>query len=425
MEYLVVILSLLLYGASLWMVYRSVCTVKIITPAILFFLFYSIFIYFGSLTLYLTGRNTALLMTVSAGIFFFGLGVFGQSLILRFRPAAELSAYFSKTRTDGWTTEGWTVAYVVLFAVTLVSSCLFYVHYGIAVLGGERAEELRLISIHGSDYYIHFVKKLLPYVSLIFLAKSHFNRRYRVAAWALAGVTFLAIAGTGFRASVIHFLLMILFMEIFLSGLKLSLKNLAGCFLLIAGVLVLLTFIRYGNRVEVSGQDEIRFLAEKLYKRICLINPINIQHIQAVFPEQTDYFRGMGYWMDLKTLLPGPDVGFSGFMTAQVKPETAEKITMTPTLVGELYGNFGTVGTMIGMFVTGGIIQFFYIKFLRSDRSLSRIVFYAYVFTFFSKVVMQGWGNTVFIWILPILIAQGLLNLSARFRFTLPQKGKS
>lgn len=407
-ESLCITFSILLYLASSFMVYKSTRTINIMTPTTLFYVFYTVFIYVGSVIVYLREQNIMLLMTASAGIFFFALGVVSINASREFRPVTELSIYMKSMEIDRWKGEGWAFSYIILIAITLVSTFLYFNIYGFPLLSSE-VEMVRLASIRGTDYHIHFVDKVLPFVSLILIGKAHFNKRYGLLAVISAVLTFVALIGTGFRGTVIHFIIMVIFLRQFLSRSTFSIFRVARLSLALSFVIVILSYLRYGGG-SFGSWDTLSSVLNLLYYRIILQNLDNLNFILGLFPKQMGFLFGYGYIMDLMTITPGPDVSFSSLITMKMNPLAAESVTMTPTILGELYGNFSMLGVAIGMFMTGYIIQFYYIRFMRSRRSLANVVLYSYVFTFFSKVVMQGWGNTIIINIMPIVVIVIILN---------------
>jgi len=413
-QYWSIFISLFIYILSFSIMSSNSGFPQVLSPALLFFIFYTIFIYAGSVILAATESKYVLLYIATSSIISFSLGVFCISKVKGFHALKEFEIYLSRPIVNNWHNAWFLNSFIFLFFITLIMVWMYFKTYGVPLLS-EDIQRARTQAIHGSDYYIHFVNILLPFVALTLLARAFFSPSLitKLFTYLFSIFTALCLVATAFRSPILHFFIMVIFLSQFLRGFALKRLFIYGCTGFI--ILSILTILR---RFKGTAEDFdfvfFNLLIPRLFHRIILVNPLNVTKISEFIPSAAPYMLGKSYIMDIATVAPGPDVGFAGYMTEQAV--RVGRTAMTPTLVGELYANFGLVGLPIGMFLSGCAVHYLFIWFLRQKRTIGTTVFFSCVSLWLSKLVMSGWGRTLVIYLFPITITYLLLEMSSRLR---------
>jgi oligosaccharide repeat unit polymerase len=377
-----------------------------VSPVALFFTFYVLLIVVGSFIVALDSRDQRVFLLIASSAGAFAIGAFLAARRKGFKASSELDAFYQKEWQDAWQGPGFYYALAFFAVLTLYGSYKYFELHGIPM--AESNVNLAIAdAIEGSDYYIHFLDKCLPFLALILIGKAlgHQNRLARLPMYAFSGLVCLLLIGTAFRAVLLQFLIMLFLLR--QSYKRLTWRSIAAY----AGVALL--SILFITNVRFAKEDT--FYAESVWdslgERIFMMNAQNIDEIVYLFDRHEPFMLGRGYVMDIASLQPGPDESFSVYVTTRIRGHS--RLTLTPTIIGEAYGNFAYPGTLLLMLLTGYIFSSLFIRYLRGTRSVGRMVIYAYSFTFLAKTVTQGFGRNIIIEILPILLSFFLLELAA------------
>ncbi len=111
----------------------------------------------------------------------------------------------------------------------------------------------------------------------------------------------------------------------------------------------------------------------------------SLMQIVDYVPEKVDYLWGSTYakfflWPIPRTLWPEKPEGISRVVVRHFYPEIYDKgISVSPTIVGEAYFNFGTLGIVIVMALFGVICQSLYAFLKKNRKNIGAIAIYASV----------------------------------------------
>lgn len=305
--------------------------------------------------------------------------------------------------------------YSVIF-IWLGAAALCYLYFSGAeartiaeIAGGSRLE-----SGSGRGILIVALTVIMPYASLNALALSAGTLKGRsqtlvlnTAVW-LIGILPSIIAG--YRAPALGFLLMAGLLRVYRKG---RVSALEIIFIVMVVVLVFLG-LSYVNIILLQGHHE-QELVDVWRHRFFLENARNISYIIDLIPSRYEYFYGGTVLMDLKSAMPGPGIGFGGWLMGSVGGRTFYGTgQLTPTIIGEFYANGGVGLVLMGMTVYGLFLQSAYIRYLRSSRGqrgdLASVVFLCFVA---ANVAILGLVNAIITRVLVVGVMVGAVK-SAR-----------
>lgn len=124
------------------------------------------------------------------------------------------------------------------------------------------------------------------------------------------------------------------------------------------------------------------------YKSFLLIfanGSINVNAILNTFPQKVNYQKGYTYLINIIMLRPGEDIDFTLWLKEQVGYSFSGG-GMTPTIIGEIYINFGKTIIPIFLFMLGMIVTWFDKKY---ENSLE-LYYSSYCLYIISGVVGSG-----------------------------------
>ncbi len=416
-EKAVVVLALAGYAVSAAILYSCQEGAAILTPSYLFFVFYSVAIFAGSLLLYIESGEPQLVFTVSLALGSYSVGVLAATALLRFRPSREFVLFRSRPWQDTWRGPAFGLAFLVALGTAALLALLYFRGFGVPLLA-LNTEVARLTAVRGAGYLFHGFTLLLTVVLVVAMMKSQFwGGRWRFVEGAVLVLGFGLLLLTAFRAPLAALIVyFVLSRQLYRTRTEwVKVITLSLLFLLVFGFV---TWRRYTLGMhERALRSAPQFLAAAIEDRILLTNPRNLEFVLALFPRRHAYLGGASYVMGLKALRPGADIGFGGWLTSQHSRRLAGVTGMTPTVVGEFYANYGTLGAIAGMLCLGLLIQLIYAQFLRGRKTIGRTAFVVFLTGSLAWTVMGGLGRFVFAGLAPALVIFWLLHLAGTFRF--------
>lgn len=135
-----------------------------------------------------------------------------------------------------------------------------------------------------------------------------------------------------------------------------------------------------------------------------LIYGANLEKIFSIFSEH-QAMLGSTFLMDVMTILPGRQVDYQMWLK-DLAGLDFEGFGLPPTIMGDLYINFGYPGVILGGFLSGIVLRILYIRLITHGKSGLGILFYLATIEISTKTVMSGisaqsitmlWLSSVFI----------------------------
>lgn len=117
-------------------------------------------------------------------------------------------------------------------------------------------------------------------------------------------------------------------------------------------------------------------------------------NLQAVFDafKNSDSLYGETFIMDILTILPGKQIDYQSWLK-EVTGMEFEGFGVPPTIAGDLYINFGTIGVIIFSFIFGFIIKQIYFNKINSIKSsVMSLPIYALTLDIGVKILTSGFS---------------------------------
>ena len=269
-----------------------------------------------------------------------------------------------------------------LGAVTLLSYAYIVSQIGIIALDPEAAERRMELGNFGPMQAVLFTA---AWTTLIFLAAHLWTQRetklVRGFAWLGLAVIALILLSLGSRGYLFVPLLTAVIARHYLR------KKFHVLTLVIIGALVFMGLSFYGftrDSTISSGTLSLKngnagemALFPLVYAYLYVSQPVEtLQDVTRVIPRTIPYQNGQLTFDALRTLLPGHHE-MSDMFFKQILDSDFVGGGQPATLLGPLYGDFGPLGIMIGMFIVGIIIARTY-AWMVSKPTVFRVVMYAW-----------------------------------------------
>jgi len=407
--------SLLIYITSFYLLYLSTRTLKLITPAYLYFFFYTIYCYIWALSIFIKeeaydigeisiyGHGYDLLFATTLGIFCFSIGVLITTAVLRFNPYKELSIFRQKKWIDDMKGVPFAISITLLILLGLTLAIIFFSTRGIPILTyssvlqasdffAEMAEA-RIKAQWGAGYFMQGITLILPFCTFVLYAKGLVNgqRIWKLWAFLIATLTIMMMITLTSRGHFFIFLALLFLLH------QLLVKQInwrkAVIFFLISVVLFLgVSIFKTGYFLTLGTAKDFLLNTIEIFSYRLSMGTKQFHAMLQIFPEPNPFILGRSYIWDIVCFIPGPDIGFNSWVFSLVYPFGLEGSTVTPLSLGEFYANFGWPGIIIGSAILGAFLQMLYIKFIRSKGKLSHLVVFVIFSTYLAKSSMNGLG---------------------------------
>lgn len=335
--------NLLSYGIELSLIVVSIVLINggvLIHPCSLFAAYYVYIFALGPLSYSLRGSEysyDAYLIMIGP-LFLFAIGnIVGNS----FSPNVSTRTTIDKTRFV-IPFRRITLLYLIL-GVSFMLSMYYFTMNQSAFLTNLNSARIEAASGNGVIVYL----MALPIVAMPMLLDLYLRSNIpkseipsRVTLIILTIVAAITLFASGFRSNVIT---MLVCMVIMYYGRKhITMTRLICYGLALVLVVTMLGIVRSG--IDASVLDSL--ITE------CYVNGLNLQYIFMTFPDRVPFQYGYTYLINLFMLMPGPDLDFTLWLKNQIGLSFSGG-GVTPTIVGELYLNFGYIGVILGMLVLG------------------------------------------------------------------------
>ena len=250
----------------------------------------------------------------------------------------------------------------VLVVLALSWYILYYLNAGGLVILLKNSETLRLQLSAGKGEFILLSAAIL-YVDI------YYRRHSRVLTYMIYTVVyFVLIIGVGWRSPGMYFLIWAFLVR--MSRIRLDVRVrikhiLFGIILMFFSSFIGL--LRAG--IPISKFADIMWNMRHLFA-------VNIKNLEKVvnYTDKTSYRFGWTYLNDLSVAIPGFNSKFTGVYMKEWTQSRFEGETMTITLPGELYLNFGYFGFLVLVFGFPLLVRFTESYLLASKKDISLFI---------------------------------------------------
>ena len=320
-----------------------------------------------------------------------------------------------------------------LFFAGLIGFMLFYYKAGIPIFSDDLLGGRRQIFKKGGNWLLYISRLIAP--SFLIYLTYHFNFSSSQSRRFISTIFFIITAGfmlsTASRSDT-FFILFTAFIIIYYSRFdKIKLYHLSAIPLIFISIFI------YGYyRVVVSNPEIIDILSDMNYVNISASDSIssfltyiilqlsvyssNCLLIFDIFPAEIPFQHGKNFVLTLSTILPGNQDTIGMIIKEKAGLEFVGG-GVNPTMLGELYLDFGYIYIPVMMFLYGLIYRSFYDK-LFTDRSCTSILLYSFLtFCFILSTTgglfsqLSRWYYLViFLMSVFIIVSRSLLGVKVR-----------
>ncbi len=234
----------------------------------------------------------------------------------------------------------------VLIIISMIAEAVYLIKNFQFLFGGNM-EQGRITSLQGNGILLYSM--WFGLVGLSCLLKLVLNNKYNVKLFFLIYLIYgLSSVLIGFRSRFITLILITVLLYI-QEKKEIPFKKIA----LYGSVILIVTVLLGGIRSVLSGNGSL-----KMFTSLSIIfenGVLNLNNIMNSFPQKVKYQYGYTFFLNFIMLKPGPDVDFTLWLKEMLNMKFAGG-GVTPTLVGELYINFGHIGTYIAFSILAGIL---------------------------------------------------------------------
>jgi hypothetical protein len=170
------------------------------------------------------------------------------------------------------------------------------------------------------------------------------------------------------------------------------------------------TQVLYGNRVVGTGPLRALPALTPLYYAFAREGTAVFADIERLVPAETPYYDGAAQWQAVETLVP---VGGGQTSTGRRRLDSRDLVTelvygtdtaptsLTPTIVGGPYMDFGLTGVALELGLFGALAGWLYVRAHRRSSTAADCLVYAYVATLLALSIHTGLLDGVLLLALP------------------------
>jgi oligosaccharide repeat unit polymerase len=283
----------------------------------------------------------------------------------------------------------------------LIGFLYLYVSGGAIPLLHETPESFRVSFARGKGEFILISTALLYYGNL----KNIIANKTTILTFLKVIVSATFIMFMGWRSPALYFLVACFLATLFRDSFYLSKSRVKLKYILLPPVLLIFSsvigLLRYG--IQPRSILELTINIRHLFR----VNFENFHLILTKF-RSDDFFLGSSYLNDFLVMIPGLDREFTGNLLKKMLGMKFTGETMTITLPGEAYINFGFMGVFVFAAITGFVISFCNERLRSKNRINDRILLI--VLNLFSIRIVTGGITPILIFTVAPILAVMLID---------------
>lgn len=437
--FLEMVFSAVCFIASIFILYK--CShVKgkiIISPAIAFAFMYIVFIYIGSIIHFFQSQNITytisypfekynynLLILTNLGFLFLAIGVFIANKYFSFNHKTEVSKFYESKIIQDMprliTNPVFHACVLLCLAcgiIAIISAKTIPIIHNI-LHPGNFLEVMNLrnhfSSTPGIGVLQFFYIRIFGFLSLIVLLTCAIDKSIKnkmVLLFIMPPLLFYLVMSTH-RSYILEYIWLVVILFLY-KGVDLKSNNLLKYLGISLLFFVSITALKYNvNLFDITGILYILYLT---VIRFFFAQMLPLAFMTEAFPARFDFLWGQSFIDDLSVFLPGVQITFTMWVSKQLTSYIDDIGSAPTTVFGELYVNFSMYGALIGIFILGFLIQYLYIKFIRSKRTISNICLLTF-FTFaISYMNIMGFFFGFILRLLPVIICFFIIRRIYRY----------
>jgi len=399
---LIIFLGLLIFIISFYLYIKIAGKLTFPTFTSLFFFYYIIFAFVGSMLFVLkicfptleniySVNNKILLeqfLLVCTGFLIIGIVMYATQKILKFSPKKDTEYYFSKPIENIISPQE--SFFMPFFCINL---CLGLILVGLVLsqIRGQRVSWPILSAFVSQMEYVKgrviladalkkghwliagtMLLKFNTYISFIY-AYLKKTWKWKTLFTLLFILTFFIVIIPGTKGRIIFFFVELILIKFFLDYQKhiMLKKNIEKLYLkYISGGLIIVIFMSF---VLFGTFTEKPFLvAKQIFHRVFIGQIEGLYHILGLYPEPLDFLCGKGF-ANPGGILPYEPIFVSEQLARYLFPESVNLktfLSLNTIFYGDAYANFGWLGVILSIIMAGIIIQImnvFFVKYFKKN----------------------------------------------------------
>ena len=344
---------------------------RIVDTLRVFSVFYVVLFAFGPMILYIEGydyyREVGNFIIISYLCFAIGYRFCGRGKIKHnqykiFRPANKPKAVL--------------IIALIVFCVGMGAYSIYFVKNWHYIFTAD-LENGRVAAMTGNGLFLWLGSLVWLSVYMMY-EQSFINGRYKK-------VTYLMFAGSaifsillGFRSALVNPILVMFFMK--------NKKKEIPMRKIMVLALVLFAFVGVYGAIRGGGGSSYDSLLLEFK-----VSSVNLNYILNTFPSKAKYQMGATYLMEFQSLIDNNVVGVTMWLK-NVLDLNFSGGGVTPTLIGEFYINWGIIGVLIGMTLSGALFR----RIDRAYRNPNNSIFLScLILGYIRPIIRGGYANSI------------------------------
>jgi oligosaccharide repeat unit polymerase len=266
--------------------------------------------------------------------------------------------------------------------IGVFAAIVFFLRAGAIPILADNKEMSRVaaLQVSGNGYFLYLMTMAMYGIAFLSLHTYLYGKGYLLLYFFIVIVGFV-MTGTGSRRYFLWICLYVLMARHFIYSF-ISIKKMM--FFSVLGLLFINLFEMFRNPDSSTTTD---LKTTFIYRFIVYIS--NFEKVLSAFIKRADFEYGGTFLMDLLTALPGKQIDYQSWLKEITQLEF-EGFGIPPTIMGDMYVNFGYIGIVIGCFLFGFIIRKFYNALIIEKKSLFDVFLYIASLEIASKVITSG-----------------------------------
>ena len=259
-------------------------------------------------------------------------------------------------------------------------------------------ENNRVSAMTGNGIIIYFAYAMIPATCILYYC--HINNNKIKNIWLYIIIDIILLMMFGFRSRVMEIVVLCIMIRDNYKKIKMkTLVKIGTSLILLVALLQVLRTI-----LSSDGMNILNSISNTMN-----VSSLNLTYIFNAFPEKINYQYGYSDIMNFLHLLSE----YSLVVTMWLKEILNVEFNgggLTPTIIGEFYLNFGFIGVMIGMVLTGVICKLVDNTYQNTKQPILYLIFIFY----FARSVPAGFANFIIIMLWFMIVSLGILKIKLK-----------
>ncbi|MDN3549758.1 O-antigen polymerase [Mucilaginibacter aquaedulcis] len=271
---------------------------------------------------------------------------------------------------------------IIFIFIGLLSALIFFARAGGVPLLAKNKEVARVaaLSVGGNGYFLYLMTIGMYGVALLAIYTFFFRKEKKTLLIFFLAIG-LAMTGTGSRRYLLWLALYVFISRHYLYS---SISNKTMAVFSSIGLLFVNLFEMFRNPDSLTTTD---LSTTFLFRFVLYIS--NLEKVFTAFIKSDNFEYGSTFFMDILTILPGKQVDYQSWLKNITHLEF-EGFGIPPTIMGDMYINFGYVGIVVGCVLFGFIIRSIYNQYILKTKNLNNVFLYMLSLEIASKVITSG-----------------------------------